>query len=73
MSSGGYDKVVLVTRKTRLETLIERFNSKGQARFYIEHSGGDFGDYELEHDTYNRALSRVRRDIEGLDGGLAED
>ena len=36
------EKIVLVTRKTRLEGLIERFNTRAQAKFYIEHSGGDF-------------------------------
>lgn len=30
-----YEKIVLITRKTRLEGLIERFNTKSQARFYI--------------------------------------
>jgi hypothetical protein len=53
-----------VTRRTRLEELIDRFNTKGQAKFYIEHSGGDFGDYEAEHDAYQRALDRLRRDLE---------
>jgi NAD kinase len=59
-----YDKLVLVTRRTRLEALIARFNTKGQAKFYIEHSGGDFGDYEQEHDAYHRALDWLRRDLD---------
>jgi hypothetical protein len=59
-----YDKLVLVTRRTRLEELIARFNTKGQAKFYIEHSGGDFGDYEQEHDAYHRALDWLRRDLD---------
>ena len=42
----GFEKVVLVTRRTRLEELIERFNTRGQARFFIERSGGDFAEYE---------------------------
>ena len=36
-----YEKIVLVTRKTRLQELVERFNSRAQAKFYIEHAGGD--------------------------------
>jgi NAD kinase len=59
----AYDKLVLVTRRTRLEELIERFNTKGQAKFYIEHSGGDFTEYEREHDAYQRALERLRGDL----------
>jgi NAD kinase len=59
-----FDKVVLVTRKTRLEELIERFNTRAQAQFYIEHGGGDFSGYVLEHDVYQRSLKRVRRAVE---------
>ena len=40
----SYEKLVLVTRRTRLEELIERFNTRGQAQFYIDHAGGDFAD-----------------------------
>ena len=59
-----FDKVVLVTRKTRLMELVERFNTRGQAKFYIEHAGGDFSDYEREHDAYARALDRLRKDLD---------
>ena len=53
----AYEKIVLVTRKTRLEALIERFNTRAQAQFYIEHSGGDFGMYAAEHATYHAGLT----------------
>jgi hypothetical protein len=53
-----YEKITLVTRKTRLEGLIERFNTRSQARFYIEHSGGSFDFYEQEHEVYYAALDR---------------
>jgi hypothetical protein len=59
-----YEKLVVVTRRTRLEELIVRFNTPGQARFYIEHAGGDFGEYQGEHDAYQRALERVRREVD---------
>src|SRR5260370_30816940 len=59
-----FDKIVLVKRKTRLEELIERFNTQAQAKFYIEHAGGDFSAYMLEHDAYQRSLETVRRSIE---------
>ena len=61
-----YEKIVLVTRKTRLEGLVERFNTRSQARFYIEHSGGSFGLYEKEHETYQAALESLRRALENL-------
>ena len=43
-----FDKIVLVTRKTRLAQLVERFNTRAQAKFYLERSGGDFDDYLRE-------------------------
>ena len=52
---------IVVKNKTRLETLIERFNTKEQARFYIERSGGDFKDYETEHENFYTSLSLVQR------------
>jgi len=61
-----YEKIVLVTRKTRLEGLIERFNTLGQAKFYIEHSGGDFSLYEREHTVYVNALKRLRASLQRL-------
>ena len=50
-------KIILITRRTRLEELIARFNTPGQAKFYIEHSGADFSDYQLEHETYLKAIA----------------
>lgn len=50
-------RIVLVTRSTRLEELVFRFNTVEQARFYVKHLGADFSDYELEHQTYLRAAS----------------
>jgi NAD kinase len=60
------EKIILVTRKTRLEGLIERFNTRPQAKFYIEHSGGSFGRYELEHETYYQAVKTIRQALERL-------
>src|SRR5688572_1922817 len=59
-----YEKIILVTRKTRLQELIERFNTRDQARFYIEHSGGDFADYQDEDDRYRRSLDKVHKEID---------
>ena len=59
-----FKKLVLVTRKTRLEELVEHFNTRSQAKFYIEHAGGDFLDYEREDDAYRGALDLVRRSLD---------
>jgi hypothetical protein len=57
-------KVILVTRETRLEGLIARYHTAAQAKFYVEHLGADFTDYQREHDTY---LAQKRRAIETLE------
>jgi NAD kinase len=51
----GDRKVVLVTRRTRLEELVARYHTLAQAKFYIEHLGADFSDYVREHEEYQRA------------------
>ncbi len=56
----GIENVIIVNHKTRLELLIERFNTKAQARFYIEHSGGTFEEYELEHDCNKKSLEQIQ-------------
>jgi NAD kinase len=56
-----FEKVFVITRKTRLAELVERFNTVGQARFYIESSGGDFKTYEEEDAIYRSAMEMTRR------------
>ena len=53
-------KIILVTRPTRLAELVIRFNTVSQARFYVEHQGADFSDYQREDETYHHALSQTR-------------
>lgn len=59
-----YEKIVFVTRKTRLQELIERFNTKAQARFYIEHSGANFSEYVEEDEQYQRSLDRICAELD---------
>ena len=54
---------IIVKNKTRLETLIERFNTKAQAKFYIEHLGGDFEDYIAEHDVFHHSLQNLQTQL----------
>lgn len=55
------NKIILVTRPTRLAELVVRFNTVSQARFYVEHLGADFSDYQREDETYHHALVEVQR------------
>ncbi len=60
------EKAIIIRDKTRLEQLIERFNSKAQARFYIERAGGSFEQYEKEHHKFYDSLKQVQDEISGL-------
>jgi NAD kinase len=60
------NKIILVTRPTRLAELIARFNTAGQAQFYVEHLGADFSDYQREDEQYRRALAEARAALETL-------
>lgn len=60
-----YEKAVVITRKTRLMELIERYNSRAQAKFAIEHAGGDFSDYENEDKTYRKSLAELSSMLAG--------
>jgi NAD kinase len=49
-------KIVLIIRLTRLDELVSRFNTLAQAKFYVEHLGADFSDYQQEDQTYKSAI-----------------
>ncbi|WP_374435033.1 sugar kinase [Inhella sp.] len=57
MASGTERRLVLVTRRTRLEALVQQHHTLGQARFYVEHLGADFEDYLREHQAYSHSLA----------------
>ncbi len=59
-------KIVLVKRKTRFENLICKYNTEGQVKFVIEHSGGDFTDYKLEDKIYKDALLKIESQLEKI-------
>lgn len=56
MNAASERKLVLVTRRTRLEELVARYHTLAQARFYIEHLGADFSDYLRENAAYAQSL-----------------
>lgn len=59
MERATEQKIVLVTQKTRLEQMVFRYNNPSQAKFYIESHGGDFSDYQAEHDTYKASVQKT--------------
>jgi NAD kinase len=61
---GTERKVVMVTRRTRLEELVARYHTVAQARFYIEHLGADFQDYLQENQAYARSLQAAQEALQ---------
>lgn len=59
-------RFLIITRKTRLQALIERFNTWPQARFYLEHSDADPTDYLSEHDHYKSQLEHAQQIVSNL-------
>lgn len=57
------NKIVLVTRHTRLEDLVAKFNTVEQARFYVVHLGADFTDYESEDRTYHQVIAEAEKTL----------
>lgn len=55
------ERVVMVTRKTQQEELIERFNTRAQARFYIQQQGESFDEYEAAHARYAGGVEALKR------------
>ncbi len=67
MKNFSKKKIVLVTRKSRLEELIKRFNTQSQARFYIEHLGGNFDEYIDEHKLYQNVIQKTLNILTSLE------
>ena len=51
---------IVIKSKTRLERLLEQDSTKRMARFRVESQGGDFSDFEAEHEVYHESLSAVQ-------------
>ncbi len=62
--TGGFEKIVVITRKTRLQGLIARFNTQAQARFYVNRAGGDVSDIEQEDAVYREAVDLLLRQVD---------
>ena len=59
-------RVRLIVRKTRLDELVFRHNTAGQAKFYIESLGGSFSDIQTEHERYIKAKLQAQMVLDGL-------
>lgn len=57
------ERIVLVTRETRLEALKRRFVTLDQARFYLDRAGQDLGPLETEDRRFRDTVALVRAGI----------
>jgi NAD kinase len=60
------NKIILVTRPTRVAELKARFVTRAQAKFYVAHLGEDFSDYDREEEHYNSSVRGVRQTLDTL-------
>src|SRR2546427_9201924 len=60
------NKIILVTRSTRVAELKRRFNTRTQAKFYVSHLGQDFSDYEREDEQYANAVRTAEQTLRAL-------
>ncbi|MDX1753736.1 MAG: sugar kinase [Salinimicrobium sediminis] len=58
-----FEYAIIVKSKTRLESLIERFNTRAQAKFYIERLGGNFEEYEIEDEIFRNSLNSLQTQL----------
>lgn len=55
-----FHKVIIVTRKTMLEELVERHGTRDQAEFLTVNRGQSFGDIDDAHRCYHSALTALK-------------
>jgi len=63
MATPQYENVIIVTRKTELDDLVARFNTKAQAKFYLEQAGQSFETIQVAHDKHQQMLKKVRQAV----------
>ena len=57
------ERIVVVTKKTALEDLVYRLNSREQAKFYLEQNQISFAEYEQADAQYQRAIHAIKQQL----------
>ena len=57
------ERIVVVTKKTQLGELVNRLNSKSQAKFYLEQNQVSFNDYEQSDAQYQQAIQTMKQQL----------
>jgi NAD kinase len=58
------NRIIIVTRATRLEKVLESQNTLSQAKFYVKNLGGDFTEYEEEHTQYGASVRQAKGELD---------
>lgn len=59
LSSSGFDRVVVVTRKTELEELMGRYSTRGQTKFVLSRSSVKYEAVEQGQSQQDQALDQI--------------
>jgi len=59
-------KIILVTRRTRADELLMRFNNMMQATFYVEKMGGSIDEYVEESNVYKDVVAAALDQLQSL-------
>jgi NAD kinase len=57
------ERIIIITRKTRLEELLERYTTKNQVSFFLKTRNQSIDDYQLEYDYYYKSLEIVLKSL----------
>lgn len=58
-----FENVIIVTRNTELDDLVHRFNTRAQAKFYLQQAGQSFDAIQEAHEKHQAVLKKVRQAI----------
>ncbi|MCL1851739.1 MAG: sugar kinase [Peptococcaceae bacterium] len=59
-------KIVLITKQTRADELVKKYNNMAQASYYVQHMGGDIGEYVEEAKVYKTAVADSSNRLQNL-------
>ncbi|NQV90612.1 NAD(+)/NADH kinase [Candidatus Uhrbacteria bacterium] len=59
-----FDRIVLVTKLTRLQELLARHHSRSRVAFFLESRGGSIDEFAVEDDRYTGALRTLDRALQ---------
>ena len=63
MKNFDEDKIVVVTRETRVDHLKKRFNTLSQSEFFVQSRGGKFADYQQEDLVYKSNVVKAKKQL----------